>query len=207
MELYQAWATLIKDIVTIAATIVAAGVAVRGYQTWKKQLHWKTQYELAQRLAKATYKARDALASVRNPFIDEREQQQAMKEANIEGSPTESKETFIRSQRAIYQKRWQKVVDVFAEIDTIRLEAEAIWGQAAKENLIPLTECASTLLNTIRIQLGRMEHPEILASDQTHRRERQIIYVGPDEKDNFFSDEITQAVRRIENFLRPYLKI
>jgi Tfp pilus assembly protein PilO len=105
METIQAWVTLVKDIVTILATSIAAGVAVMGLQAWKKQLKGKTEYELAQRVLRAAYQFREALAWVRNPLIYEGEQVQAMKDANIEGNPGDPP-TRQRRLKAVYEKRW-----------------------------------------------------------------------------------------------------
>jgi hypothetical protein len=113
----QAWLPLIKDIVTILATALAAFVAISGYRTWKKQLHWKTQYDLAQRLLRATYRVRQAFSEVRRVYTTEGEEKQAMKEANVEASQ-DYKIMFTRSQRAVYNKRWQKVSEAFGELES-----------------------------------------------------------------------------------------
>ena len=179
--------SLIKDIVTIAATSVAAIIAILGFGTWRRQLVWKTKYDLAQRMARATHKIRDAIAQVRDPIGHESEGDQ--------------KDDI----KAMYKKRWQRVRDAFVELDTVSLEAEAIWGQIVKKNLTPLVQCASTLFSTIEIYLDKMDHPQVNFSKDI--RERQIIFGAPGETDNFFSNEISEAVSKVEQFLKPYLKI
>jgi hypothetical protein len=89
---------------------------------------------------------------------------------------------------------------------SISLEAEAIWGQAVKENLEPLQRCAGTLLSTIEIYLDMLEH-SISRDKEGVEKERKIMFAYYGEKDNFFSDEIAKAVSQIERFLKPYLKI
>jgi hypothetical protein len=184
---------IIKDIATILATAIAALVAISGYRTWKKQLHWKTQYDLAQRLLRATYKVRQAFAEVRRFYSTEGEAQQAMKEANVEASQ-DPKIMFTRSQIVVYNKRWQKVSEAFSELESVSLEAEAIWGQAVKVNLAPLQDCAGTLLATIGIHLDRLESPAISRNKEEIQKERKIMFSHPGEKDNFFSNEIAMAV-------------
>ena len=206
IETLQAWLPIIKDTATILATATAALVAISGYRTWKKQLHWKTQYDLAQRLLRATYKVRQAFAEVRRFYSTEEEAQQAMKEANVEASQ-DPKIMFTRSQIAVYNKRWQKVSEAFGELESVSLEAEAIWGQAVKVNLASLQDCAGTLLATIGIHLDRLESPAISRNKEEIQKERKIMFSHPGEKDNFFSNEIATAVRKVENFVKPYLKI
>jgi hypothetical protein len=206
IETIQAWLPIIKDIITSLATVIAAVIAIMGFRTWKKQLHWKTQYDLTQRLLRSTYKVRQALAEVRRFYTTEGEELQAMKEANVEASP-DHQITFIRSQKAVYDRRWQKAQEAFTELDSVSLEAEAIWGHAVKENLQPLEQCAGALLATIGFYLDKLDKPPIGFDKEEVRKERQIMFSHPGEKDNFFSNEITNAVRKIENFLKPYLKI
>ena len=207
MQAIQACVTLIKDILTGLAAGVASIIGILGFNTWKAQLHWKRQYEVAQRLSKATYMVRNALAHVRDPFGYEGELQQATKEVKVEGDPWDNTEKFIHTQRAVYSWRWQEVHKALVELDAVSLEAEAIWGKVVREELAPLYLCAKTLFNTLQIQFKKMEHPEIYFSKDADQREVQVMYDRPGEQDNFFSSEITNAVSKIEDFLKLYLKI
>lgn len=67
IDTVQKYITLIKDIITGLSAFTAAVIAIMGLQAWKKQLKGKTEYELAQRLLRATYKVREAFSWVRNP--------------------------------------------------------------------------------------------------------------------------------------------
>jgi len=207
METIQAWVALIKDIITGLAALTAAVIAIMGLQTWKKQLRGKTEYELAQRMLRAVYQFREALAWVRYWIMDETEMFQAVNEAKIEDSPTDMNKTFARRRKAVYQKRWQKVLEASVELDSISLEAEAIWGQVAKESVKPLLECAGTLFATLIVYFEHIENPQTNYSKEVKSRDHQIMFGVPGEKDNFFSNQITAAVRKIEDFLKPFLKI
>lgn len=207
IETFQAYISIIKDIFTCLAALTAAVIGIIGLQTWKKQLRGKTEYELAQRMLKASYKYREALAWVRNPIVIEGEVWEAMKEIKMEDSPSDTSKSFTRQQQAVYQKRWQRVQEASIELDSISLEAEAIWGQAARENVKPLVECAGTLFAALLVYFGHMENPQVSYSKEVRNRDHRIIFAAMGEKDNFFTNEITEAVIKIENFLKPYLKI
>jgi len=206
MQIIQSYVTLIKDIVIILSTAIAAVIAILGLQTWKKQLKGKTEYELAQKILRTTYQFREALAWVRYPIVFENEELGAAEEVISKNSPSANK-TFGRKQRAIYERRWQKVREASIELDSFPIEAEAIWGQAAKQSFKPLLNCAGTLFSTLVVYLDRMEHAEVSYSHEAKIKDHQIVFAAPDEKDNFFTDEITGAIRKIENFPKPYLKI
>ena len=104
LKYFQIWVSLIKDIVTGLAAVVAAVIAIMGLRTWKKQLKGKTEYELSQRFLRATYKVRDAFSWVRNPIQSPSEISQAMIEANIEGNP-------IKDQRFIFRVRERFIIN------------------------------------------------------------------------------------------------
>lgn len=91
IDVFQKYVTLFKDVITCISALTATVVAILGLQAWKKQLKGKTEYELAQKLLYATYKLREAIAWVRNPFQSAAEISKAMKEYNIEGSPFDEK--------------------------------------------------------------------------------------------------------------------
>ena len=112
METIQAYVTLIKDILTVLATTTAGVVAVKGFQTWKKELHWKTEYELAQRLAKATYKVRDAIARFRNPLPMGTEVQKIMN-VGLENRETYHSELYASAVEQVYRKRWKAIQESF----------------------------------------------------------------------------------------------
>ncbi len=69
LELLAKFLPLIKDIVLICTVIVAAYVGLKGLSTWRSQVHGQTEYDLAKRILRATYKAREAIHGVRNPFL------------------------------------------------------------------------------------------------------------------------------------------
>src|SRR5215208_5033439 len=130
METIQAFVTLIKDILTVLATAIAGVVAVKGFQTWKKELHWKTEYELAQRLARATYKVRDAIARFRNPLPIGTEVQKIM-DASLENRSAYESKLYASAVEDVYRKQWKAIQESLLDLDAVSLEAEAIWGDIA----------------------------------------------------------------------------
>jgi len=63
------------------------------------------------------------------------------------------------------------------------------------------------LYSSLGFYLDNLEHKYSNLSEKLNTRSRQIIYDAQGEKDNFFSNEITEAVGKIEKFLKPHLKI
>lgn len=208
IDTVQKYVTLIKDVITGLSAFTAAVIAIMGLQEWKKQLKGKTEYELAQRLLRATYKVRESFAGVRNPFQSAAEIYNAMKDSNIEGDPINDPKTCAQSEGAVYEKRWQKVQEAFVELESISLEAEAIWGQTVRDNLKSLQTCASTLAINIKTHLQNIEKPPSNYDREAEKKINDIIYGWPgNSENNTFSKEINSAVSKMENFLKPRLTI
>jgi hypothetical protein len=125
LSVIQPYLSLIKDLVTIASIGIAGYVALRGLQTWRDQLKGTANYELAKRLLKATYKLRDALQGVRNPFISAGEIRQAVTEAQLD-IKHEDPDFHATSSTAVYQIRWKPVGEAYQALELEVIEAEAI---------------------------------------------------------------------------------
>jgi hypothetical protein len=212
LQVVQQLITITKDVFTCLAAITAAVVAILGLQAWKKQLRGKTEYELAQRLLKSVYKVRNAFAIVRNPMQSNAEIAQAMRDAKIEGDPLRDQTVKVRSEEAVYQKRWQNVQEAFLELESHMLEAEALWGEDVKKYLQSLNQCAAKLFLNIQRYLQNEQRPPRAGAPYDREAEREIetiIYSWPADSsdENPFTNEINDVVRQVENFLKPRLKL
>ncbi len=143
--------TLVKDIITGLATFVAMCIAIFGYRDWKRQLHWKTEYELAQKLLRATYKVKEALADVTSfrVRILSDEEERVEKEFGIDSTHLELIDRRAAIQLGIYGLRWQKVQETLVELDALSLEAETIWGQAFLDSFTHFRKCIHILTYTL----------------------------------------------------------
>jgi hypothetical protein len=207
------WMTLVKDAITSFSALIAAAIAIIGLRTWKRQLLGKTEYELARRLLRIVYRARDAVQVVRNPFVSAGESVSAMEEAGVDienYNPMNPQHT-AESQRAVYQRRWDKLQQVFIELEAEALEAEVVWGSEIPKLVDPLHRHASTLFVNIKMYLRNLErrtdpYQEMNEKELKRRREiDRIIYAGGE--NDKFAAELTQVVEDIEMFLKQYLKL
>jgi len=207
-QIYQTYVTLIKDIVTSLSAIIVAIIAILGLQAWKKQLKGKNEFDLAQHLLQNVYKLRNAINWVRNPRQTSAEISQARKESKIEGDPSADPKIHLLEETAVYQLRWNIIQDALIDYETISLEAEAIWGKEIKEKLDLLLRCVSTLKVNIQKRLVDLGKLKTDYNVETENKIDSIIYgFYGDEKNNAFSNEILEAVKQIEDFLKPYLRI
>jgi len=102
----------------------------------------------------------------------------------------------------------KKVRDAFVELDSISLEAEALWGQVVIENLRDLNQCAAKLNLNIQHYLRSLSESSTEYDRNAEREIETIIFDWPDNpNDNPFTNEINEAIKRVEIFLKPRLKL
>jgi hypothetical protein len=142
----------IKDAVSIFAPIVGLIIAGFGLKTWKRQLRGKSEYEIAKNLLKSTYKYREAINSVRHPFMDIAEMPEPPKDSP---QSNEEKKRFYGIAKA-YENRWNKVVEVRIEIGTELLEAEVLWGNDIKERYKDLFNLEKKLFINLKHYLNNI---------------------------------------------------
>ena len=203
LQTIQIIVLIIKDIITGCSALVVAIIAVLGLKSWRTQLKGKTEYDLACRFLKAVYEVRSAMAFVRNPFQSSVEISLAMEEAGIEGNPNSDPEISLKSQEAVYQRRWQKVQNVYLDLESIFFEAETLWGKEVEAVFVPFRACIATLSVNIKKYLRELKVPT--KNFESERKTEDIVFSG-DSDNNHFSKQIEEAVKQIEDFLKPHLR-
>jgi hypothetical protein len=207
MQMWQAYISIAKDILTGVAALTAAIVAVLGLQAWKKQLKGKIEYELARRVLRAAFNVRDAIRFARNPFQMGGEIERAVKEAGIDIDP-DSAAFRAKSQAAVYQGRLKKVDQTMSELEIELTEAEVSWGHEIKNRVKPLRECIGKLVSQIWLYTYNLEHPEDKSDTNERKTIRDVIYLqSEDPNKDTFATEVNKAVDNIAEFLTPHLKI
>ena len=146
---------VIKDIAIASAAIVGACVAVCGLSTWRKQLHGKTSFELAQRITQCVY-------VIRNQF------QQARNDISVEPLYTQ----------------YERLNETMCSLDTALLEAEVLWGDYLKPAKQAMKECSSTYHLAFREKLDAQKE-KLNLSDEEGNRIDHILYGDYDESDDF----------------------
>ena len=202
----QPFISLLKDLVTIASLSIAACVAIKGLQTWRHQLKGTANYECARRLVKAAYQLRDALQSVRNPFIPGGEFERAEKEMQVDiKSSDKDPHTILTA--AVYQMRWKPVVEAARTLELEVVEAETIWGPKVKDATAAIWKSVNTLNIAISIVLEDMQSQSLSRLDKEGvEAYRQILYsISTEPEKDPFLKELNPAIKAIEELARPYL--
>lgn len=182
----------IPNWITAISSLILVGVAVFGFNQWKKQLKGKTDYEIARRYLRASLQLRDAMRFVRRPYISPNEQYSALLANGLESSDNSNRDL---TNRAVYSIRWKKVIEARTNLEAEMIEAEISWGEKAIE----------VQKNLFGLSLKLDQALYSCLNGQTKGKDRigEIIYEGVDDK---FGQEVGIAIQEIKDYLRPHLK-
>lgn len=199
--------SICKDVALGVAAIVGAAVAVRGLNTWNRQLKGGVEYELARRVLKATYRLRDAIKGVRHPVMWAAEMPMPP-EAEAE-KMSRDEMSYYGSSRA-YQIRWQRVADVHTDLQTELLEAEVLWGTDLSKRFEPLNKLERELAVAIRSFLTACDPNASegmkAAAHKRQAADRDILYDELTDEGDQFTQDVVRAIAPIEEYLKPHLR-
>jgi hypothetical protein len=191
---------LLKDIVLSGAAITGAIVAVKGLDTWQRQLKGQSEYELSRRILINVFKYRDAINGVRYPVMLAYEMPSPPEE--VAKIMSQEQIRFYGTSKA-YQVRWDKVQSVKASLYADLLEAEAIWGNEFKDLFKKVFELEHELFTCIR------HHIELINPDTDKASKdaiREIDIEKRDVKYDILSEEPDEYKKELF-FLLRILKI
>jgi len=192
----------IKDILLGGAAVTMAIVAVKGLQSWSRELKGKTEFETARELIKATYKLRDELAICRSPFIRAQEFPESYLGHHLS-------EEDAQAYAYVYKNRWEPVWEAIQSFDTHTLEAEALWGNEIRERADQLRQCVRDLNASIQSFLDdKTSGGQHFKADRDFGKKirMQVSAMKENENENELTKQITDSVGNIEDFIRPHLK-
>jgi hypothetical protein len=201
----QIYVTIIKDVVTCFAAGIAAYVGINGLRAWQVQLTGKTEYELARRMLRSVYAIRDTISFVRDREITVEEEEQAMKEMGIEFTEDHPFPDTPKYKDIVYQLRIRRLEETKSQLEADLLEAEVTWGEEFIELLRVFDNYVRKLHSTLILHTIRVYGLDIIKHEKTEEFEDVLYQNKKSEQDTFYL-EMQNAIRDVENFLKPHLK-
>lgn len=199
--------TVVKDLALSIGAAIGIYVALRGLNTWNRQLKGSVEYDLTRRLLRCSYKLREAMKGVRNPIMFGNEIPIPPEE---EGKRMSFEERRYYGTSQAYQRRWDKVSEVRSELQTELLEGEVIWGKVIHEKFAPLFELQRELFSDVHAYLivcNPSEHEESRrAMSEIRKKRREVLYSEMGEEPDPFSKDVDTAIMNIETYLKPHLR-
>ncbi|MDB4262786.1 hypothetical protein N9842_01115 [Porticoccaceae bacterium] len=190
-----------KDIILIFAAIATAHVAIKGLQSWSRELKGKADFEVARNLIRSVYKLRDELRYCRSPWVTMGEFPEDY-DSNNKTSEIEAK-----AYAFIYSNRWKPVATALQDFESQALEAEALWGSAFKPKTDELRQCARNLQVALEADISnKFSAGENFRCDPEFGKTiKSEIWATHDEK-NALTLKISYAIDEIEKDVRPHFK-
>jgi hypothetical protein len=194
--------TAIKDVLLGAAAVITASVAYAGLKKWRLELRGKAEFDAARTLARATYKLRDELAYCRAPFVRAQEFP-----SSYHSGSTRTTQQDAEGWAHVYKARWEPVWAAILDFDTQALEAEALWGDDARDRAQALRSCVKELSVAIEAVIeDKAAGGHNFGTDREFgKRTRATVFASGNDSSNELSKSIASAVKGIEELLRPHL--
>lgn len=183
---------------TGAAAVAAAIAAFMGLDSWRHQATFQQDRDLARRVLIATFVLRDRVSDVRNPFMFEGERVPD----RTEGGAKEI--SYEEGTRLAYSRRWSKVIDAIREVQTLTLEADAVWGDELRRLLTDVHKLNRELYNVVSLYLDSISEKdeELKKEFRTILKSKRDILYDKGVIDDVFNSDYSQSLGRVESYLR-----
>lgn len=200
----QECVSVIKDVLLAIAGVTTSWVALRGLETWRRELRGTANFEVARGLSRATYKLRDQLNRCRTQIITKEEfpEWYLSEQGNLYAYEKSN------AYRHTYSARWAYVYEALQEFDAQTLEAEALWGTQIREKTNLMREALQRLRAAIEAYID-----DVASNGQTFKSDPEFgkkiqsdLYELNFTQPNELSNEIRHAISAIEDELKPHLK-
>lgn len=199
------WIAAGSNVLVGLSAAAAAFLAYRGLSTWRAELKGKSEYQLAKDVLKSVYKVREAFKYVRHAAIYAYEYPEEMRdhhgglmrEHNYEGT------------KHVYEKRWERMVEAFNELEDHHLLAQVEWGSEFQDKIVKLRNCRVELLIAIEDLLEGKRDPQVARErdrEETAKQRAVLYQMGAGSRHDTFTPQIDEAVKEFENWLRPHVK-
>lgn len=132
--------------------------------------------------------------------------QEALKQTGIEKEESRvDQQTYTR---AAYSSRWSRLSAARSDLRVEAVEAEVLWGAEAQDKLLPLDNAIGELYAALHRYLDNLDRPERKAPPDLHERLDAIIYeVSTDPFEDPFTAKVLAAVKEVEDFVKPKLRL
>lgn len=172
------------------AVIIAAIVAIIGINSWRKELKYKREYELAEEVLALFYETRDVIKEIRNPVSHHTEWE------NRGWSTGESnEEKWAYDQAYVIEYRYNKNKNTFNKLHSLKYRYMSLYGKENTEPFEKIDQIVNKIFRSVRI-LPKIWLNEVYQKDEEQRIEElkkheSIVW------HSFDSDPISNNVNKI----------
>ncbi len=192
------WFGLVNTTIQTLTGLATVIAAVVGVTAWKKQLRNTEDHGLVRDLLLASYRLRDGLQFIRNPFMQLRDRDENGERLSDQGRHEERFKEYDRRVREAASRR--------SELEVKVSEAEALWGEPVRTWFVPLIERHAELVTEVEMYLD-LSRPDMspLSPENTKllRDAQKVIYSRSHREPDEFDQKVIAALDQIREKLKP----
>lgn len=140
----------VSDAVVALAAAIGALAAWRGLKTWKDQIKWQINHDLARRVLLATYRYRDSIWDVRRRNFTKSEMTSERILPPYQWLTSDGT-------RLAMERRLTSVANARLELSSVLVEAEVLWGASLKAPFSKMLEEERRLSRAVWLFLQSIE--------------------------------------------------
>lgn len=204
----QNWYLIIKDfIIGFSALITVIVSGFIGLNIWKRQIRYKDEYDIAMRFMTSIYLLRQTIINFRAPFGNPDEISESLKAEKIYIA-YDAKDWNVSSSRAVYNQRWEKIVEILVQIDVAKLEVELHWGKEIYELYNSVFQKVRDLHYAVEKHLSILHDGYVNIDKEEYTKVNKIrIDEGNIFEDDEFTEDLKTKIQNIENYIKGKIKM
>lgn len=137
---------LLFDIIKSLSIIIASGAAVRGINSWRRELKWKRKYELAEEVLSLFYEVQESVSIIRSPLSSTNE---GKSRKRLENEKPEDTKTL--DQAYVVVERFEKYNEPFHKIRAIKYRFISVFGKGSKKPFNDIIQLTNKILRASNI--------------------------------------------------------
>lgn len=103
-----------------------------------------------------------------------------------------------------YKEIWKLVSDEYLDLDIEIIESEILWGKEIHEIVKPLKKCIRNLYTNLRRHLNYKKSKNQYEIEKVEK----IVFIQSNKpEDDEYTKKLESAVKQIENYVRPHMKL
>lgn len=192
-----------NQIVSALAGVAAVFIAAIGLTTWKSQIRWNRDHDLARKTLVDIFMYRDAFSAARNRWIPASEMMDSGETTTISDSDEVKHQRIVRA----HTRRVNRFLEITPRIYSHIVEAEVLWGEDLGELWKSITQLESEYIYQLQLFLESSDprnggDKRGYYTDEAERLKANRIIFHDSSKEDEFGRALTMKVSVIRDYLR-----
>ena len=197
------WITLISSLIQALPVAAATFVAWWGIDAWRKELHGRREYELAEEVLALFYEAGELIAYMRSP-LGRAGEGSSRKPAEGESS----KEKNARDRTYVVYERYNRKPEIFDRLHALRYRCMTLFGRSAGDPFSELHQIRSTIFANADIlaDLWSEGDPDAKKQNREVARKAQEIVWSSSARPDAIAPKVQAAIEKMEAICQPIIQ-